>query len=435
MSETQTVETPQLDRGNSHRITSRFKIPAFWKNATSFVGADNLGNASEQNVSEMLKQFNDLKTLDASTRDALYPEVKTYLRQLATLHVLIRGGQNISRWLLLFLLVLIWISAFRVTQLVLNVNYSIQDPITAVLLFCMVILAYSVLMGVFMLPSILNVNSAKVLFVWHFTVSLIYVIWLSSRVLFPLGHGSSNLISYSIVVALTGNIEYEIAYFFLITVFIVFGRIAVERWYTVRYPLAILICNLIDVLSSVEQKRSRGIDLKEKLKQLSGLEITARCIEWYLPQQLYGGDVVTDTWWKEIMREVANALRDKKRWILSPKEDTQDWLTRSLASTLVCIIKGNWDGLERMKDNDVTHPHLWRSRVFLVVGLFIEAALPILAFLIIQHFFSLSTPVHDYLIVGLFLWVLITVIGSLDPSFSDKVAAIKNVTSIISPPK
>jgi hypothetical protein len=144
-----------------------------------------------------------------------------------------------------------------------------------------------------------------------------------------------------------GNITFEFAYFFFVSVCLLFGRIAVERWFAVRYPLAVLVHSLIDVLFSVENELDFRTDLKAKQRQLSGLEVASLCIKEYLPRQLSVGDLNTNLWWRQMTQQVANALNDKKRWILTPKMDTQEWLSRSLASTLVCVLSGNWDALEK----------------------------------------------------------------------------------------
>jgi len=438
MSETLIAETPQLDgQGSQHsaaRSIKSFLWGKFRLAAQKIVG--HYSQASEASARFMLEHFKALKTLDAETKDRLSAEVAAYRKQLMARVALIEGGRIFSSCALVALGVLCFIVGFGL-PLLFNLKYSISDSSSAWLILLAVLL-YVVFFVIFIFPSLLNTNSVRVLFIWHFTVSLVYVVLLFSHVLFPSGQSSPGLIPFSIGIALLGNICFELWYFFFVTVFIVFGRIAVERWFTVRYPLAILVCNLIDVLFSVEEdlaakqhptenRHSLSIDLKAKQKQLSGLEIAARCVQWYLPQRLSGGDIDTNTWWKEITREAANALHVKKRWILTPKEDTHYWLSRSLASTLICILDGNWDGLEKMKSEDAVSLHLWPSRLWHALGLIVEAILPFAAFMIIQHFITLSTQVRDFAIVGLLIWALITFAGSLDPKFSDKIEAINEL--------
>lgn len=424
-------KTPQ-----ARKVPFSEKVLALFINKVIGTGS----KASGSSPGNMLAQFHKLSTLNAVTKESLKTQVASYQRQLIGRDHLIKAGQVVSSWALMILGIGWFIVSFRLPS-IFHVNYSIGGPISASLMGILTFIAYSFCSFIFVAPSLLKVNSGKALFIWHFSVTFVYMVVFIPLVLFIPHHSSPNLVFFSIGSALLGNVFFEGCYYFFVIVLIVFGRIAVERWYTVRYPLATLVFNLIDVLHSVEHElqqkqkkgtdggsQSFGVDLKAKQRQLSGLEVAARCVQWYLPRQLYGGDVDTDVWWKEVTQQVANALHDKKRWILTPKKDTYEWLSQKLASTLICFLNGDWDGLEKISIKAMAALHTGRSHMLHGLGLAIEAVIPFIVFLILQHFVTLSPLVRDYAIVGLLLWAMITIAGALDPKFSDKISAINDLT-------
>jgi hypothetical protein len=202
-----------------------------------------------------------------------------------------------------------------------------------------------------------------------------------------------------------------------------------------RDPVELIVDNLISIIGSAEIHINSWQELDDKQNELLKLEEIAKCIEHYLPRRLRSNDVTTDIWLKIITMEVATYIREKKRWILIPKSDTNIHLTNELVYMLICVCDGNWDGLKRMKPEELKHdlpaPQFLRSRVIGVLKIVLVAILPSIGFLIVQLTpWHINEPIREYVIIGLFIWGFLAFISALDPTFSTKISAIKDITSI-----
>ena len=147
-----------------------------------------------------------------------------------------------------------------------------------------------------------------------------------------------------------------------------------------------------------------------KQQQMLLLERTARRLERYVPRQLRGGDAVTDYWLHETFQLAAAALREKKTWILTPKLYTHDYFTKSIASSLICVLNDDWDALERvemeelMRRQKLARSQLWRFRLIILLRAVFVAILPVVGFIILQLTpLAIAGATRTYVIVGLFI--------------------------------
>jgi len=179
------------------------------------------------------------------------------------------------------------------------------------------------------------------------------------------------------------------------------------------------------------------VSLEYKQIQLKRLESAAKYIEYYFPRYLRSGDFATDALVKETARQLAAALRNKKMWIFTPKKDTNEFFIKSIAFTLICILKGNWDDLERIEPMKTALPELRHSILVFFLNLFkalFVAGLPIVGVIILQQTqLALSGVGRDYVVLGLFVWVLLTLIVVLDPNYSSKISAIRDIINLLLP--
>lgn len=173
-----------------------------------------------------------------------------------------------------------------------------------------------------------------------------------------------------------------------------------------------------------------------KRELMSRLERIAVTIEHYLYRKLPSGDVATDTWYREMVKQVAATFREQKKWILSPKPDTRDQFIRCLADSLVCVASGNWDGLERTEPQKFSVPKLWRSRVVILLRTLLIGSAPLSVLWVVQQTpLALKEPTSQYVAIGGLIWAMLTLIAALDPLFRDKIIALKDVVQLLSPPK
>jgi hypothetical protein len=201
----------------------------------------------------------------------------------------------------------------------------------------------------------------------------------------------------------------------------------------------ILMQKLTDIIQITEN--SRGELLASAVQQqVQLLEEIARYIEHYFPQQYKCDDSTTEAWLKHSTKEAANSIREKKRWVLLPMKDTADHLNSELLHALRCILDKDWNGLRRLKSEelsrDIPQPRLIRSRVANAVKLLLIAALPLAGFIAVQLSpWQISGSTRDYVLGAVILWAIFTLISPLDPTYNAKVTTIKDFSAIIPTPK
>lgn len=204
-----------------------------------------------------------------------------------------------------------------------------------------------------------------------------------------------------------------------------------------KVPISLTIDRLLFVIRSVEQTKDIWRGLRFKTVLIKSIEEIAGCLEYALPRRLRSGDVITDIWLEDMTKQVATALREKKMWILTPRKDTRDYLLRSLVSTLVCIVEGNWDDLERVEPKKLPRPAV-RSVIvnllFKTLKTSFWAVLPAMAFIGFQLTPLATTgALRGYITVGLIVWFVLTFVVAFDPNFSAKFSALKDMKSLLSP--
>lgn len=210
----------------------------------------------------------------------------------------------------------------------------------------------------------------------------------------------------------------------------------INRLAIINYPVAYIVDNLLKILHSLEKTNINALGVQEKKTLILQLEEIAQCFDRSLPNQLSSEDIITNAWLRQAMREVATSLREKKRWLILPKSDTQSHFIDEISHSLICTIDGNWDALHRMKpealSSNLTNSQLWRSRLFESVKTILIAIFPTIAFLIFEHtIFPITEPIYSYLIIGLFIWTVMVFIVALDPNFSTKISAIKDIKGLL----
>jgi ABC-type multidrug transport system fused ATPase/permease subunit len=203
-----------------------------------------------------------------------------------------------------------------------------------------------------------------------------------------------------------------------------------------RYTLSVIVSNLITILISTEKELGGSMSMRYKRMQVLKLEDTAKCIERSLPQWFYTGNAVTDTWMEERFKQVAASLREKEKWLFTPKEDTHENFKHTIASTLIYFVDGNWDALERIEPEKLTRPQLRTLLTTFIMNALktiLLAAIPIIGFILFQQTqFKLTGPTYGTAQTILSIYALTAVISALDPNFSTKVTNVKAISDLIS---
>ncbi len=218
------------------------------------------------------------------------------------------------------------------------------------------------------------------------------------------------------------------------------AEMSMEDWGNILADLEKKVEDLREGLKEGEKEMSilaistRNIDFRRI--NIICLEHAALLIEHYLPYRLHSGEIMTDSWFKESMRQAAAALREKKKWLLTPKDDTWDNLLDVMTSTLECVVSGNWDALQRTEPAKITPStvkHVIFNFLMKAFKTAIIAVLPALGFLAFQMSpLAVSGTVQGIIEVIVLLWVGVTFLWTYDPDVSAKFSLLKNMKDLFS---
>jgi hypothetical protein len=211
------------------------------------------------------------------------------------------------------------------------------------------------------------------------------------------------------------------------------------RIYYLRCPLSIIIYRLIFLIDALERCETIPISLRDKEWYLIRLEEVANCVEHYVPSGLKSRDFITDNWTKETTKRIAAAIRNKKKWILTPKSDTREYILQSMTFALTCFIYGNWDALEQIEPEKLSSPQLRHSIFTFLINLLriiLIGVLPLVSVWLFQQTpFAFTGIGREYVIIGIFVWELLTLVFVLDPNLGVKISVMKDVTRSLFPPR
>jgi hypothetical protein len=193
------------------------------------------------------------------------------------------------------------------------------------------------------------------------------------------------------------------------------------------HPEAVVADRLFRALFELDQNKSRDLGNHElKNRMIDLIESAAVAIETGMVKGSRTADPLTSVWFSLRMSQIAASVRDLKKWVLTPKEDTRLHLQKKLAGLFIQVIEGRWDEMPSQQDNLTKNTHLTAKLAALGVAL---AVVAFLAFLAAQHW---ATPLNAYGFLSLIPWFLLIIFALFDP---EKLKTLKDVIEVFSASK
>jgi hypothetical protein len=211
-----------------------------------------------------------------------------------------------------------------------------------------------------------------------------------------------------------------------------FIRFIIKKVKNASYPDAVLVYGLLQILSQVEKKPKQWADLVFKRQVINKLEEIARCVQYNLPRQLRSGDAGTDSWFKETTKQIAAALREQKKLILTPKPDSRDQFIAELSTNLIQATSGNWDGLKKVKPEKFSFTQIWHGRLSEFLRALFSAGLPLLILWGIQQTsLAFQGNMLDTIKVLVITGGIMRLLIALDPISMEKTSALKDIIQLL----
>ena len=238
----------------------------------------------------------------------------------------------------------------------------------------------------------------------------------------------------AIAIALVSMIAYVSAVLIMSYLLALVNRALIMRRKRM-WPNAVVADLFLDVLWKTEKHPQEWKEVEFKREVIRKLEEIAHCIEDDLPFRLRTGNAGADFWQKQTAEQIGAGVRNLMRWVYTPKEDTRQQFINRTSNYLVLVLNGDWDGFERAEPQTVSRPELLRSRLKTAVTAVLSAMVPLLILLVVKRLNLIEGVVLSYLTVGAFIWTGLSLLSQVDPSYGSKLAAIKDISSLLPLPK
>jgi hypothetical protein len=197
-----------------------------------------------------------------------------------------------------------------------------------------------------------------------------------------------------------------------------------------KIPESIVAHNILMILDAIEQHPELLSNLNSKRMLITRLDYIATAINTDVPNLLKTKNVDFNNSAKLISQEIANSIKDKKFWVLTPKDDTSQYLANYLSDFLFHFVNGDWDSLKRVNAPEITLTERWTKRYLPILKPIFLLGLPLVAYFWLQNSIFSSEPwmgtVTGYLIV----WVIINFVSLLDPSAKEKIGALTDTAGM-----
>jgi hypothetical protein len=386
-------------------------------------------------------QFENLDSIDEETKACLRSTVRHRANQLGMARMWQSSilFADFPLWVLIAIL-LLSMAVVGVASWIFGVNVNFEIFVTALVFFLFLLSAVFILLTPFLAiwakirgPLSPDIGphlrlSALVLFQFDVIVAL-FLGW--GAVVEGWVGASSNITAeqFNTIQAAVYTITVVVLWLEVTLGSKVIGQRIEQAWIRRKTPDALIVSNLVQILYVVESQSWTSWSTKNELLEL--LEEIAVTIEKGIRRSIRLDDAVTDSWLGERSRRMSAAMRELKKWVITPKADTREHFIEWIRRDLIIAVQGNWDAWEQAKPGKLTRKQ-WVARVYSVIRTLGIAFGPLALFYAVQQtpWALIGTPANTLTIIA-FLWMVITLIAAFDPLFEPKIDAMKNVTDML----
>jgi hypothetical protein len=219
-----------------------------------------------------------------------------------------------------------------------------------------------------------------------------------------------------------------LAFFFPLVVFRETRKATAPRR---AHPDAFVAHQLILALLVLEDGQGDVRD-RTKLILLGLLDSAARSMQDVPPSMYRSSDLAMDVWLTDSARQWAAALSDLKKWVITPKHDTREHLTRHLAAQFAYFVGGRWDGLARREPEAVSRRRVGRALITEAARVIAAAGVPVLGFVLLQRSpWALTGAAAATATLTVAAFGLVAILSAFVPDLDMYIATTKSVLNLV----
>ena len=196
-------------------------------------------------------------------------------------------------------------------------------------------------------------------------------------------------------------------------------------------PDALAVARCLDLLTKLDSEDYRWNDLLWRRRITTRIESIAKTIERCGVWMRRVGDGDSAMWAQNNMARIAAGIREKKKWLVLPMPDTPQQLKASMATLFLALVNCDWHSLPQQESAQLSHRDLILVGSRRLVGVLVSVTIPAGLYWIVQRSsIALTSPVRDYVVGVLLLWVLVVILSAADPLYQSRVDAFRTMVQI-----
>jgi hypothetical protein len=216
-----------------------------------------------------------------------------------------------------------------------------------------------------------------------------------------------------------------------------------NHWARSRSPDELMAEALLLALKNLEVAGEKWASVEVRSRVARLIAVASEIARTSLFRKFALTDPGTRVWAAREANAIAAALAEKQRWLMTPKADTYEFLIAELSGSIVALLSGAWDGLERANPEEAAQANQGVSRSRLAARVLLRslqaisvAALPAALFWLARWRGLLSNmdpKVLDYVEIGAVVWAALILAFMLDPQLKEKISTLQEVTTVLNP--
>jgi hypothetical protein len=182
-------------------------------------------------------------------------------------------------------------------------------------------------------------------------------------------------------------------------------------------------------------------DVAFRSQMVENFDRAAKIVQFDLFSSFTKARGPSSLWRQRQAQSIAAALAEKQTWIMAPIASTREDILAFCRNAAIALLSGNWGNLPTAdivgdnSDHASMLSKLWTATLSYARNLLLAAA-PALLFLTARRMdwiTGLSPDILSYIQVAVFAWAVVSLLLMLDPQAKEKIVALKDAATLLSP--
>ncbi|MEV4617870.1 hypothetical protein AB0J74_04010 [Asanoa sp. NPDC049573] len=196
-----------------------------------------------------------------------------------------------------------------------------------------------------------------------------------------------------------------------------------------RNPREEIVDDFLSVLYELDDVHKRN-DLAERARWVTKIERAARFMERHLPHAFGPADAATMVWRADRAAGAATAIRQLKRHLIAPREDSWDRLVAEIRAATVAVASGQLGDLRWASPVSVD-PRRRLKQALGIARTVAVAAVPLAVVLAVTPLVDFDSETLRWARLATLGWAVIYLLIAADPNLKDKIEVAQSTANFL----